>query len=236
MSRYIRSFQLDQPIDVVSIVVEDFVYHNRLRRADWNGEMVYSGALSTGTDIYFKWAYAGGVFRMEAWIRGLGGKEAGLEGGLKKADKREYKEKLDNLELELRNHCGHVSSGAIGFDPTNHEYDEHEDMDEDAPYENSVGYDYSYEEAGKQKPDMPNKELVTWIAIFLVLSFMGGPGIVGGILFYYMYKKKKGEVSQNSIAKVLKVYFIFIFIGILFMILSHLINLWPVLEMLRHLE
>ena len=42
MGRYIRDVELNQPIDVVSMVMEDFIYHNRFTRADWNGEMVFS--------------------------------------------------------------------------------------------------------------------------------------------------------------------------------------------------
>ena len=35
MSRYIKEVELNQPIDVVSMVMEDFIYHNRFTRADW---------------------------------------------------------------------------------------------------------------------------------------------------------------------------------------------------------
>ena len=36
MGRYSKDIQLEQPIDVVSMVMEDFVYHNRFSRTDWN--------------------------------------------------------------------------------------------------------------------------------------------------------------------------------------------------------
>lgn len=41
MGRYVKDVQLDKPIDVVSMVMDDFVYHNQFSRTDWNGEMVY---------------------------------------------------------------------------------------------------------------------------------------------------------------------------------------------------
>lgn len=70
MSRYINDVRLDQPIDVVSVLLEDFIYHNRFSRTDWNGEMVYRLKDSHGVERYMKWFYADGVFHVEAWLKG----------------------------------------------------------------------------------------------------------------------------------------------------------------------
>ena len=71
MSRYINDVRLDQPIDVVSVLLEDFIYHNRFSRTDWNGEMVYRLKDSHGVERYMKWFYADGVFHVEAWLNRL---------------------------------------------------------------------------------------------------------------------------------------------------------------------
>lgn len=41
MARYIEDKEINQPLDVVSMVVEDYIYHNRFTRTDWQGEPVY---------------------------------------------------------------------------------------------------------------------------------------------------------------------------------------------------
>lgn len=127
MSRYIKDFTVEQPIDIVSMMVDDFVYHNQFRRTDWNGEMVYSSTDKYGTDRFFKWSYAGGVFHIEAWIKGLGGKEADLSGAYKAASRSEYAAEIE----KLKNKIGYTTyegfgGGHIGSDPI-HDDEDHSD-------------------------------------------------------------------------------------------------------------
>ena len=80
MGRYIREIKLSQPIDVVSMLVEDYVYHHRFQRNDWNGEMVYYMKDKHGKERYMKWDYTNGVFHVEAWLKDAFGGEADLKG------------------------------------------------------------------------------------------------------------------------------------------------------------
>lgn len=119
MARYIKDTEVRQPIDVVSIVIEDFIYHNHFTRGDWNGEMVYSGKDSRGKMRYFKWTYVNGILHIEAWMKGaFGGENSIATGGGSKAD---YRESIDRLLNRLRAHSGDVQiSDYVGHDPMNH--------------------------------------------------------------------------------------------------------------------
>lgn len=122
MSRYINDVRLDQPIDVVSVLLEDFIYHNRFSRTDWNGEMVYWLKDSHGTERYMKWFYADGVFHVEAWLKGPFGREMDLDGLGGGAGRREFREALDGLIGRLkRQDAGALAGGHAGSDPLHHD-------------------------------------------------------------------------------------------------------------------
>lgn len=124
MSRYIMDVELNQPIDVVSMVMEDFIYHNRFIRADWNGEMVFFLKDNHGRERYMKWYYADGVFHVEAWLKGPFGNETDLDGAGGGASKREFRDALDNLAKRLKSQAADsVSGGHVGSDPLHHDSD-----------------------------------------------------------------------------------------------------------------
>lgn len=104
MGRYIQDVNINQPIDVVSMTMEDYIYHNRYIRTDWNGEPVYQCIDASGKDRYLKWSYVNGTLHLEAWIKGVFGEEADLNGIGK--EKKEYKDSIEKLIVKLRTHSG----------------------------------------------------------------------------------------------------------------------------------
>ena len=119
MARYIREVKMTQPIDVVSMIVEDYVYHYQFRRSDWNGEMVYFRKDGHGKECYMKWNYTNGVFHIEAWLKNAFGGEADLNGS--GVSKNEFRKSLEKLITTLqRQHASTVSSGHVGADPLHH--------------------------------------------------------------------------------------------------------------------
>ncbi len=120
MSRYIKELALNQPIDVVSMMMEDYIYHNRFSRADWEGEMVFYFKDGHGGNRYMKWSYAGGVLHLEAWLGGKSGRETGLE-GMGGASKREFRQSLEDLMHRMLNQRSEdMAGGHVGSDPLHH--------------------------------------------------------------------------------------------------------------------
>ena len=116
MGRYIQDADINQPLDVVSMTMEDYIYHNRYIRTDWNGEPVYQCIDASGKDRYLKWSYINGTLHVEAWMKGAFGEEADLNGLGK--EKKEYKDSIENLIAKLRSHSGAMQdAGYIGHDP-----------------------------------------------------------------------------------------------------------------------
>lgn len=140
MGRYIKDVQLDQPIDVVSMVMEDYIYHNRFSRTDWNGEMVYYLKDNHGRERYMKWSYAGGCFHVEAWLKGPMGKEMDLNGAGGGASRKAYRQSMEDLLVTLKNRSSEgLSGGHIGSDPIHHSADggrEHDTRKRDASWQN----------------------------------------------------------------------------------------------------
>lgn len=182
MSRYIREFQLDKPIDVVSLVMDDYVYHNRLIRTDWNGEMVFASQDGAGSKCYMKWSYTAGVFHLEAWVRGMMGGERNPDG--MGAGGKNFRKSLQRLEQQLKEHCDHVPTGYIGADTLVHEKN-HVDDSPEARYKGSEGYDYSYPKKGKL--DYNAALVLGIIAIFLCTIPM-----VGFFMVLFIMKICKG--------------------------------------------
>ncbi len=124
MSRYIRDIKLSQPIDVVSMIMEDYVYHSRFIRNDWNGEMVYYLKDNHGRERYLEWRYVDGVFHVEAWLKSKFGNELGLDSFGGGASKREFKRSLEQLIATLKRQSPNtISSGHVGSDPLHHTND-----------------------------------------------------------------------------------------------------------------
>lgn len=120
MARHIEDVTLNQPIDVVSMVMEDYVYHHHFSRSDWQGEPVYQATDSHGKDWYMNYHYANGVFHMEAWLKGPFGDEMDLSGIGGGKSRQEFRESIDNLLQKLRAHSGNTAAGHIGQDPVQH--------------------------------------------------------------------------------------------------------------------
>ena len=121
MARYIEDAGINQPIDVVSMVMEDYVYHHRYTRTDWNGEPVYCCRDSHGKERYLVWSYASGILHLEAWLKGAFGNEVNLSGVGGGRSAREYRKSLEELLKKLREHSGNTSNvGYIGEDPFIH--------------------------------------------------------------------------------------------------------------------
>ncbi len=120
MGRYIREVRLEQPIDVVSIVMDDFIYHNHFSRTDWNGEMVFYLKDSHKKERYMKWSYVDGLFHIEAWLKNSFGGETDLNGA--GASRKEYRKNLEDLLETLRKTAGgFMTGGHIGSDPLHHD-------------------------------------------------------------------------------------------------------------------
>ena len=123
MARYIQDAGIDQPYDVVSMTMEDYIYHNHFTRTDWQGEPVYGSKAADGKERFLKWSYSCGILHIEAWLKNAFGNETDLDGAGK--SKAEYKRSLEKLVQDLRNHPGEMfESGYIGHDPMQHEESE----------------------------------------------------------------------------------------------------------------
>lgn len=126
MARYIQDAGIDQPYDVVSMTMEDYIYHNHFTRTDWQGEPVYGSKAADGKERFLKWSYSCGILHIEAWLKNAFGNETDLDGAGK--SKAEYKRSLEKLVQDLRNHSGEMfESGYIGYDPMQHEESETSD-------------------------------------------------------------------------------------------------------------
>lgn len=119
MGRYIQDVGIDKPFDVVSLTMEDYLYHHHFIRTDWEGEPVYCSKISS-KECYLNWTYSCGILHIEAWIKNAFGNEADLDGAGK--EKAEYKKSLTELIEKLRSHSGDpIKTGYIGHDPLHHQ-------------------------------------------------------------------------------------------------------------------
>lgn len=199
MSRYIRETELNQPIDVVSMMMDDFVYHNRFTRADWNGEMVYFLKDNHGKERYMKWYYTDGVFHVEAWLKGSFGNETALDGG--GASKREFRQALDNLMIQLKNHSANsVAGGHVGSDPLHHDSGQgtnHDTWENDTAWQQETGRKEGINKLA------PENIIALFFAIFAI-SF-GGCFPLFGIVFAVIAMKKCSTDSWSKLIKVLAI-------------------------------
>lgn len=143
MGRYVKDIQLDQPIDVVSVVMDDFVYHNRFSRADWNGEMVYYLKDRHDRERYMKWYYVDGVFHVEAWLKNPFGDEMDLDGVGGGASRKEYRKSIEELLETLKKQSpSSLAGGHVGSDPLHHEgahEENHEAWKADTQWQRGAG-------------------------------------------------------------------------------------------------
>lgn len=103
MARYVKELTLNKPDDFVAFIVNDYLQKNRFEMSDWKGEPAYRAGdgLVEGYK-YLKWSYAGGVFHIEAWLKGTAGGEWDLDGVVGIAMKKPYKSSLEQLFQALQ--------------------------------------------------------------------------------------------------------------------------------------
>lgn len=103
MARYIREAVINQPVDFVNCIMNDFLTKHGFSYVEFKGEMIYrSGAGVLTIPQFFKWFYQNGVIHVEAWTRsvwipGVYGKENALNGFYGALPKSIYKGHVDDL-------------------------------------------------------------------------------------------------------------------------------------------
>ena len=112
MARYVKDIVLNKPDDFVTFIVNDYLQKNKFSMADWNGEPAYrAGDAMIEGFKYLKWSYAGGVFHLEAWLKGTAGGEWDLDGVVGVAMKKPYKNSLEQLFRKSRHRENRVLRG-----------------------------------------------------------------------------------------------------------------------------
>lgn len=98
MARYVKDVVLNKPDDFVTFIVNDYLQKNKFSMSDWKGEPAYrAGDAMVEGFKYFKWSYSGGVFHVEAWLKGTAGGEWDLDGMVGALMKKPYKKSLEQL-------------------------------------------------------------------------------------------------------------------------------------------
>lgn len=102
MARYVRDLVLNKPDDFVQFMMNDFLRKNSFVMSDWKGEPAYrtGDAMMEGYK-YLKWNYSGGIFHLEAWMKGTFGGEWNLDGFVGTLQKKPYKASLEQLFVAL---------------------------------------------------------------------------------------------------------------------------------------
>ncbi len=103
MARFTRDLVLNKPDDFVQFIMNDFLQKNQFEMSDWKGEAVFrAGDAMVEGFKYLKWTYNGGVFHLEAWLKGMGGGEMDLDGFVGTLQKKPYKDSLEQLFTALQ--------------------------------------------------------------------------------------------------------------------------------------
>lgn len=229
MGRYIKDVQLEQPIDVVSMVMDDFIYHNHFSRTDWNGEMVFYLKDRHKKERYMKWVYVDGRFHVEAWLKNSFGGETDLDGVGGGASRREFRASIDGLIETLKKTAAEsLAGGHIGSDPLHHDsghVDNHDVWKADTSWQQNAGQptgQYSRQSAGQQagqnrqqgtgqyrqptgnagRPAQGPEANVSLIFAILALMFCWAMPIIG-IVFIVLARRKLEYSSNPGLVKVL---------------------------------
>ena len=257
MGRYIREVRLEQPIDVVSTVMDDYVYHEHFSRTDWKDEMAFYVEDSYKKERYMKWSYADGLFHLEAWLKNSLGGETDLDGVGGGASRKEFRASIDRLIETLQRASGEtIAGGHIGSDPLHHDSghaDNHDVWKADTAWQQGGGSqspDRGQSAAAPQNRPMGTQNTqasygsgsssgrsvynsgrdpeASAAMIFVVLALIFGGWIpLFGIIFTVMAWRKKEYSSNPTVIKVLCIF------AIVFMVLGFVANL--VLGVFRYL-
>lgn len=217
MGRYIKDVQLDQPLDVVSLVMEDYIYHERFSRTDWNGEMVFYRKDAHGRERYMKWSYAGGLFHVEAWLKNPLGGEMDLDGVGGGASRREFRESMDRLLRTLKNQSpSNLAGGHVGADPLHHSSDyeaEHrawqdqnrnqnmnQRQDRNRSMNQGQGPNGSQGQSGQQSQRRSTNGSSFRTAVFFAIAGILFAGFIplAGIIFGIWGLKKSGDCDEST--------------------------------------
>ena len=101
-SDLVRDLVLNKPDDFVQFMMNDFLQKNSFVMSNWKGEPAYrtGDAMMEGYK-YLKWNYSGGIFHLEAWMKGTFGGEWNLDGFVGTLQKKPYKASLEQLFAAL---------------------------------------------------------------------------------------------------------------------------------------
>ena len=241
MGRYIKDLELNQPIDTVSMIMDDFFYHNHFCRTDWNGEMVFGLEDERHVKWYMKWHYAEGIFHIEAWLQNAFGGEMDLDGVGGGSSRKEYRKKVDTLLDTLTrsgSFAGNLAGGHIGSDPLHHGeaeenhaaweadtavYEEPEAYEESKAYEEPEAYEESkdyeepraYEElkgrTGAGQNTFFDNPVFYAILAFVFGSFFAPAGVVLGIIGCTKMKGWADTKDKQALGRILCIFVIVIY-------------------------
>lgn len=242
MGRYIKDVRLEQPIDVVSMVMDDFIYHNRFSRTDWNGEMVFYLKDRHKKERYMKWVYVDGLFHVEAWLKNSFGGETDLDGVGGGASKREFRASIDGLiETLKKTAAGSLAGGHIGSDPLHHNsghVDNHDVWKADTGWQQSGDrsagqsrqqsaaqpagqYSRQAGNAGRSTHEPEERQAMLYAVLAMATGWFFP---LAGIIFIVLARRKAADSSNTRVINVLcilaVVFMVFGFVGnIMFSIL-----------------
>lgn len=107
MARHVNEVAINQPEDFVDFIMNDYIQKGGFKPFQWKGEPCFRcGDGFFEACKYFKWSYANGVIRLEAWMKGAFGKESGLEGFVGAIPKKIFKSNLEELVVILQQPVG----------------------------------------------------------------------------------------------------------------------------------
>ena len=253
MGRYIKDAQLDQPLDVVSLVMEDYIYHERFSRTDWNGEMVFYRKDGHGRERYMKWSYAGGLFHVEAWLKNPLGGEMDLDGVGGGASRREFRESMDRLLRTLKDQSSsNLAGGHVGADPLHHssnyeaehrawqDQNRNQSMNQDQNRDQSMnqgldrnqsmnqgrGPNGSQGQSGQQPQRLNTNRSSLRTAVFFAIAGILFAGFIplAGIIFGIWGLKKSGDCDESTARAVKGVCIVVIAISIIRWIISFVLG------------
>lgn len=103
MARYSKDLVLNKPEEFVSFIMNDYLQKNQFSMSDWEGEPAYrAGDAMLEGYKYLNWSYTNGTLHLEAWLKGSTGKEWDLDGFVGAAQKKPYKNSLEQLFTALQ--------------------------------------------------------------------------------------------------------------------------------------